>query len=216
MPKLCIPEIDRTLGDLPLHSVVLMIGNAETYIDAVALDIIRRCTVEQKKRALIYVVNNEPSALMSLAESMGFPLKMYKEARTILISKATNVISALRAAADEASLKIGTETYVLIDATSAIWEIGSSALAEAMQAHKKLVNGVTLLLCNPSVIKDSILKDMLEEISDFTLKLFSETEAGGITRYLEIRYSKVRVVDFMRIYYSITSRGVEYSLQTQI
>ncbi len=216
MPKLCISEIDRSLGDLPLHSIVLMMGDAETYLDAVALDIIRRCTVEQKKRALIYVVNNEPDALMSLAESMGFPLKMYKEAGAILISKTTNVISALRAAAEEASLKIGAETYVLIDATSAIWEVSPSALAEAMQAHRKLVNGVTLLLCNPKVMKDPTLKEMLEEVSDFTLKLFSEMEAGEISRYLEIRYSKLRIVNFMRIYYALTPRGVEYSLQTQI
>lgn len=216
MPKLCVPEIDRVIGELPTHSIVLMFGDAETYVDAVALDMLRRCTVSQKKRALIYVVNNDPEALMSLAESMGFPLKSYKDAGTVLISKTTNIISALRTAAEEASFKTMTETYIIIDATSAIWDASSATIAEAIHDHRKLVNGVTILLCNPNTIREHTLKEMLEEISDFTLKLFSEMESNSITRYLEVRYSRSKIIGFARVYYVVTPRGVEYSLQTQI
>ncbi len=216
MPKLCVAEIDKVLGEIPKGSLVLFLGTAETYIDAVALDIIRRCVVGTKKRALIYVINNEPSSIVSLAESIGFPLRSYRDAGMISIARSTNVISALRSASEEASLNIGEEAYVLIDATAATWDLSPTSLAEAMQAHRRLITGITILLSNPNTIKETTLREMLEEISDYPIKFFSEIESGGITRYLEIRYSKNKVVNFARVHYTITSRGVEYSLQTQI
>jgi KaiC/GvpD/RAD55 family RecA-like ATPase len=216
LPKLCIPEIDRVLGEIPKGSVILMEGTTETYVDAVALDIIRRCTVGLKKRAVVYTVNSDVEALASLADSIGFPLKSYRDSGLIHLAKATNIISALRGAGEDVSLRLGEDVYVLIDATAASWETNPTALIEALQAHRRVVPGITLLLCNPGTIRDPVIKELLEEISDFTIKFFSEIESDAISRYLEIRYSRIKVVNFARIYYIVTPRGVEYSLQTQI
>ena len=216
MPKLCIRELDRLLGELPRGSIVLLIGPLDAYVDAVALDVIRRCPLTRDRYAFIYLVNNEPESFIALAESMGVPLRAYREAGLAKVEVASNVISALREAAKDVSQAEVEDTVAIIDATAASWDTGLPSLVESMRVLRRASRGLTLLLVNRDLVRDPTLRAGLAEIVDYPLHLEVEKGVRGISRYIELTYSKRSLINYARVYYTLTSRGVEYSLRLEV
>ncbi|MCE4621383.1 MAG: hypothetical protein F7B95_02940 [Desulfurococcales archaeon] len=214
MPRLCIKELDAVLGEVPTGSIVLIIGPAEAYPEAIGLDIIKRCGLGKGARVIISLVNSEPDSIISLGNAMGIPLSLETpEVRGFRIEKAPNVISSLRDAGDEAkSLPEEELVYVLIDATSATWDVEPGALVKAMQSFRKSARGrgIALLLVNPETLRDKLVEALLKETADFTIKLGMERTGEGIIRYMELLYSPVKLVPYKRLFYKITETGIEY------
>ncbi|MEB3816958.1 MAG: hypothetical protein LRS46_03345 [Desulfurococcales archaeon] len=215
--KLCIREIDKYIERVePNSALIIIAGSIESYPEAIALDIARRCMLENPRLNLVLVeVADDPRAVESLALDLALDLKGEMEAGRARLTGVSDVSEALKIAGE-----LPDNTIAVIDATSGVrrpWEHLNEFRRLADTIRYKHSNHIVELVFNPSTVDGGWSGvDNLAELSDLYLKLHSEIGSTGVERFLDVVYFKRGIIPYMRLHYTLRRGGVEYSLRVEV